>query len=372
MIHFSQAQIASDFNSVDEKFKEIVVSNNPTGLASVVIKGDEIIWQCALGNANIESKTPMSIDRIMPIASISKTFTATATMQLWEQGLIDLKADVSEYVGFKVRNPKYPEVPISIQQILTHTSSISDNKFYDNSYTCGDPTIPLKDWVTGYLTPNGKYFSRGSFLKTKPGEKYEYSNVAFGLLGYIVESVSKTPFNVYCKQNIFHPLGMEKTGWFIHEIDTNNYITQYSEKWYPKHLGMGKLDKSADNKEVPLCVYSFPNYPDGLIRTSVRELSYFMTAFINDGTLNGKSILKKSTIDKMLTPQIEDNDWQGLCFYRTDSLWGHSGGDPGVRTNMLFSRDQKHGYIAFENGQKVIWNQKYRIITKMKGIIVSE
>lgn len=97
-------------------------------------------------------------------------------------------------------------------------------------------------------------------------------------------------------------------------------------------------------------LYSFPNYPDGLLRTSVRELSYFLMAIINKGSFEDARILKKSTVKKMLTVQIEGVG-QGLCWEQTryQSLWGHSGGDPGVATHMFFSPRTKIGVITFQN-----------------------
>ena len=162
----------------------------------------------------------MSLDAIMNIGSISKTFTATAAMQLWEKGMLQLDVDINKYLDFKITNPKYPDKPITIFQILTHTSSIQDGKAYHESYSCGDPTQSLHDWIYNNLNPDGTYYYQGSsFGDWSPGTNTKYSNVAFGLLGLIVEKLAKKPFNEYCKENIFKPLGMINTGWFLREVD---------------------------------------------------------------------------------------------------------------------------------------------------------
>src|SRR5690606_21055795 len=105
---------------------------------------------------------------------------------------------------------------------------------------------------------------------------------------------------------------------------------------------------------IPLCLYSFPNYPDGLLRTNVEELSYFLRAIMNEGVFNNHQLLKKSTIDNMLSFQVEGNSSQGLCWRQSDfeSLWGHSGGDPGVSTKMYFSRETDIGIIIFQNNNE--------------------
>ena len=258
----------------------------------------------------------MSIDGIMNIASISKTFTATAVMQLWEKELIQLDADIHLYLPFHVRNPRHPEIPITIKQLLTHTSSIVDGNYYDASYSDGDPHISLEDWVTGYLVPGGQFYNeKQNFSKTEPGSSHEYSNVGFGLLGYLVEQISGMPFNEYCRVHIQEPLGMKQSGWFIHEIDSSKHITPY---------------EFTAQENQPLELYSFPNYPDGLLRTSVRELSFFLLAIMNGGKCNQVRILEKSTLKEMLQALVETEDGQGLCWHQIkfEDLWGHSGGDP--------------------------------------------
>ncbi|WP_259016234.1 serine hydrolase domain-containing protein [Emticicia fluvialis] len=100
------------------------------GFAACKVQNDRIVWTKAFGLASIEKKIPISIDGIMNIGSISKTFTATAIMQLWEKGKIDLYADVNDYLDFAIRNPAFPDKPITVFQLLTHTSSIIDGEAY--------------------------------------------------------------------------------------------------------------------------------------------------------------------------------------------------------------------------------------------------
>ncbi|RLD69498.1 MAG: serine hydrolase [Bacteroidetes bacterium] len=327
------ASSQAPYKEMDEQIAKYVADNHIPGIAYGVVKGNQMIWSGAAGWANIEQKTPMSIDGIINIASISKTFTATAVMQLWEKGMLSLETDVNEYLPTPIRNPHHPDVPITIFQLLTHTSSIADGESYGASYASGDPIVSLEEWIQNYLIPEGRYYDAASnFHSWKPGIGNDYSNVGFGLLGYIVEQVANTPFNLYCKTHILDPLGMDNSGWFLYEIDTLKHITPYED-------------------QHPLSLYSFPNYPDGLLRTSVRELSYFLLAMINGGEYNNVRILKESTLKIMLKAQIEEDRSQGLCWGMIGfkSLWGHSGGDPGVGTYMYFSPKTKIGVITFQN-----------------------
>jgi CubicO group peptidase (beta-lactamase class C family) len=314
-----------------------IALNKIPGIAYSVVKGKQIVWSGAKGYSNLENKIPMDTDLVMNIASISKTFTATAVMQLWEQGKIRLDADINDYLPVSIRNPNHPDQSITLFQLLTHTSSIKDGKAYDASYSDGDPQISLEDWIRGYLLTGGPYYSASqNFSKHAPGSQHDYSNVGYGLLGYLVEQISALPFNEYCHQYILDPLGMNQSGWFLHEVDTSRHITPY---------------EFAQGKNTPLNLYSFPNYPDGLLRTSVNELSRFLIAIMNGGSYEDARILKKSTLKKMLSIQLEGDEGQGLCWHQIsfESLWGHSGGDPGVATYMFFSPETKIGIITFQN-----------------------
>jgi CubicO group peptidase (beta-lactamase class C family) len=337
-----------------------MTENHVPGLACAVIKNNRIYWSKAYGLADVENNIPMSVDGIMNIASISKTITATAVMQLWENGQLSLEEDINIYLPEPIRNPHFPDIPITIQQLLTHTSSINDGSAYGESYSCGDPKISLKDWITNYLWKEGTFYNEmENFLLKEPGEQHQYSNVGYGLLGYIVEEITDKPFNSYCQQHIFKPIGMEKSGWFLHEINAANHILPYFyiTDELKEAITNGYIKFFPDEKDITVgknlatCLYSFPNYPDGLLRTSVVELSYFLVAYMNSGKFKDTEILKQSTINKMLSLQIDGNSSQGLCWHKSDfeSLWGHVGGDPGVQTKMFYSPETNIGIIIFQN-----------------------
>lgn len=351
-----------NYDSLNLHILKYMEVNKVPGLAICAVNDDSVIWSNAYGKANIESGLEMNIDATMMIASVSKTITSTAVMQLWEKGLLDLDADVSDYLSFSVRNPYYPETPITIRHLLTHTSSVYDGKVWDESYECGDPKMSLEYWNENYLAKSGLFYGKKNFTKEKPGTKKEYSNVGFALLGYIVERISKIPFNDYCRIYIFEPLGMNNTAWFHDEVDSANQIVNYYlvDKKSIKDSELAKLaakkpTKKDINKNIPLCQYNFPTYPDGSVITSVRELSRFLCAIMNDGKYNNTQILRKSTLDKMLTIYIKEEGsmWStglGWSKLEKNSLWGHSGGDFGISTYMLFNRKDNIGIIIFQNG----------------------
>jgi CubicO group peptidase (beta-lactamase class C family) len=354
--------------SLDEFIRQRMKAANIPGLSAGIVKKDRVVWTGAFGWADVEDKKTMTEETIQNIGSISKTITATAVMQLFEQGKFKLDDDVNGYLPFPVRNPRFPVDPITFRQLLTHKSSIKDGPAYEHSYSCGDPTVPLKDWIKGYLVPGGKdYSGEDNFHDWRPGTKetpvWSYSNVGFGLLGYLVEVMSGRDFADYSRDNIFVPLGMKATGWYLADIDIAQHAIPYSLLSEDRRLPPGitfdtflpRYGKDKQSARIgglfPHCLYSFPNYPDGLIRTSVRDLSRFLRAYASGGTFEGKRILKEETVRTMLS---KEHFGRGLCWSDAtlkngDGAWGHSGGDPGISTQMLFRPSDLVGIIVFFN-----------------------
>ena len=338
------------------------------GLAACIIKSGRIVWSKGYGWANIKNRLPMDPDRtVQNLGSISKTVVATAVMQLWEKGKFQLDDDVNEQLPFAVRSPFHPATPITYRLLLTHRSGIADSLAYRSSYACGDPSLSLESWLEAYFTPGGRYYKpKDNFHPWKPGQKHEYSNVGFGLLGFLVERVSGESLPHYTRKNILEPLGMKKTAWFLSEIDVATHAVPYAlaavnnppgeelEAYRKFGLLAGATESDpASGDYRPLCLYGFPNYPDGSLRTSVNQLARFLLAYANNGSYGDSQILSSDTVRLMLTPQAATSPQQGLC-WATELRdgrrhWGHNGGDPGIRTTMSFRPSDSVGAIVFVN-----------------------
>jgi CubicO group peptidase (beta-lactamase class C family) len=164
-----------------------------TGLSVAVVKNNRIIYTHAFGVKDRETNSPLTTDCLFRIASISKSFSATSIMQLVENKKISLDDDVSDLMGFKVRNPKFPETVITLRLLLSHLSSINDSQGY---FTL-DAINPEKnkDWAKCY----NNY---------EPGKGYQYCNLNFNMVGTIIEKYSGERFDQYVKQHILDPLGL--------------------------------------------------------------------------------------------------------------------------------------------------------------------
>lgn len=179
-----------------------------------------------------------------------------------------------------------------------------------------------------------------------------------------MEVVSGIPFADFVGRFVFEPLDMNESGFFLTYIDPDHHAVAYA--WVDagdtlENTLYGERDGEQDDQPgfVPFCAYSFFNTPDGLVRTSVHQLARFLMAYMRGGELDGQRILAASTVEEMLSPQVEpsliedERFVQGLAWRRQQfvagGMWGHSGGDPGIRSHMLFSPENNRGVVVFAN-----------------------
>lgn len=362
--------LAADQNNIDAFIEEKMIRDHIPGVAACIIKNEDVVWSNAYGWANIDQSIPMTTDSLQNIASISKTFTTTAVMQLHEAGLLGLDEDLNDILPFSIRNPKRPGDGITLRQLLTHTSFIRDGLAYARHYACGDPRFSLSVWLREYLAPNGTFYSaEENFQDWAPGSRFEYTNVSFGILAYVVELRSGIPFPEYCRRNIFARLGMDNTSWMLADTDLSRHVVPYTwvenktargPRWGGIPLGVigengPSLDAELEDGYQANCVYNHPNYPDGFLRTSVNQLSVYARAYLNGGEFAGKRILQEASIREMMTNQnVPGNRQQGLTWYADDEMrgepqWGHGGSDPGSNTDMRLLPEQGVGAIVFAN-----------------------
>lgn len=284
-------------DNFDSAIIEAMKVFNAPGAAILIICGKQIKYTKGYGIADPQTGRVVTPDTLFTIASISKTVTATALMTLYEQRKFTLDDDINLYLPFHVRNSYFLDTPITFRMLLSHTSTLKDSDLFYEYYTLKktpvlpDSPILLGDFLKDYLTPDGKlYNTADNFLKAKPGTKYTYSNIGFGLLGFLIECISGIRFDEYCKQVIFEPLGMRNTAWYFKDVDLSLMAVPYG---YNDSL----------NQPLRYGFYGYPTYPDGALKTSINEFARFLFMFINEGnTIDGKAFLRAETVKEMLNP----------------------------------------------------------------------
>jgi CubicO group peptidase (beta-lactamase class C family) len=325
-----------DLSDLDSEINKILKEDKIPSLTACIIKGDSTVWQNCYGYADYENRIEANNETIYELASISKLVIVTAIMQLKEQGLIDLHADINDYLPFQIRNPHYPEYKITILHLLTHTSGLAWPTDEDNvpgfyHYYPLDSAPPLSDWLPEYLLLNGKYYVPTVWKKAIPGKREQYSNIGAALLGYLVAVVSGIDFNTYCKQNIFEPLEMQNTSYSYSDLDMNKVAKIYSDNY------------------TLIGYYRQLHFPAHSLKSSIDDFSHFIIAYMNGGLYKNSRILEENTIQEILTIR---NPASGTCLIWDLDLgnwYGHSGGEPGISTRTEFQRDDKIGLLIFTN-----------------------
>jgi CubicO group peptidase (beta-lactamase class C family) len=334
--------------SIDQAITNKMNESGIVGIGAAIIIDKKVVWSKGYGYSDKENKKPFTTNTIMNVASIAKTFTGVCIMKAVEEGILSLDEDINTYLDFKVFNPNFPNERITLRHLATHTSGLVDRSpIYDNTIIYGGAKPgPLGEFLKDYFFLGGKYYDKENFLNKKPGAYRAYSNIAAGLAGYIVELKTGKKLSIYGKEHIFKPLKMKNTGWTLSEINIK------------KHT---KLYKKEGTVISPIQFYEGITYPDGGIRTTIKDLSKFFISLLNDGKYNNTKILNEQTTKELTRFQHNETSKpenvnpaklnQGI-FWATKlgaTRMGHNGADPGVRTFMLSDLDKKIGVIIFFN-----------------------
>lgn len=259
---------------------ELKNSTTP-GAAISVVKDGEIIFAKGYGYADIDKKTPVDVERtLFRVASLSKLFTITGTMQLYEQGLINLDEDISQYLDFKLSNP-YPE-PVTFAQVMTHTDGSTKRRIGLAARTEGDLQT-LAEHLPGHMPP----------ITWRPGTLYSYSSYSIALLGYLLERISNTPFTQYIDQRILQPLDMQRST-FLQPPPTA----------LANDLAVGYQKRGQQFKPVP---YLYLNiYPGAALQSTATDMAHFMIAHLQSGRYKNQQILQPDTARLMHVTQFAD------------------------------------------------------------------
>ena len=324
-----------EFTDFDSEIRKEMSDNQIPSLSACVIKDDKIVWAKYYGNSAVNNSLADSTS-IYPTASVSKTIIVTAVMQLYEQGLIDIDADINGYQPIEIRNPNHPKKIITARMLLTHTSGLAwpvdDYEvpgFYD--YYPLDSAPQLNEWIPQYVLPNGSYYVNAVWKNTVPGERELYSNIGTAVLGYLVEVISGMDFNTYCTQNIFTPLEMNSTSYAYADLDMNNVVNIYWENYQ-------RMEH-----------YRQLHFPAHSLKTTMEDYSHLLIAYINGGTYNGIRILQENTINTILKI---NNPASGTCLIwnkRLGDWYEHQGGEPGAAAQVEFHPGEKVAMIIFSN-----------------------
>lgn len=340
-----QDNIASRIDSVMKQY-------DMAGLSVAVVKKGELIYTHSFGFKNLETQTPLKETDIFRIASISKSFSATSIMQLVEAKKLKLDDDVSNLIGFTVRNPKFPDKVITLKMLLSHTSSLNDSEGY---FTL-DVINPAKN-------PN----SAKCYSDYAPGAGYKYCNLNFNMVGTIIERISGERFDKYVKAHILDPLGLYG-GYEVGALDSTRFVTLYEYDSATKQLVPDPMAYNPRTTEISQYVmgYSTPIFsPTGGMKISATDLAKYMTMHMYFGNYKGVRIIKKKSSHIMQTPVSDGEEGYGLALHKTKkiipgkTLTGHTGSAYGLYSMMFFEPKEKFGIVAITNGCNPVYDDDF-------------
>lgn len=340
-----QESIAFRIDSVMKKYDMV-------GLSVAVVKKGEMIYAHSFGLKNIETQTALKETDIFRIASISKSFSATSIMQLVEAKKLNLEDDVSTLIGFKVRNPKFPAIVITLKMLLSHTSSLNDSEGY---------------FTLDVINPEKNSNWQKCYSDYAPGKGYKYCNLNFNIVGTIIERTSGQRFDKYVKEHVLDPLDLYG-GYQVGALDAAKFVTLYEYDSTSKKFTAAPMAYNPRTTEINEYVmgYSTPIFsPTGGMKMSAIDLAKYMTMHMNFGTYKGVSIIKKKSSRIMQTPVSDGEEGYGLALHKTKkiipgkTLTGHTGSAYGLYSMMFFEPKEKFGIVAITNGCNPVYENDF-------------
>lgn len=334
------------------QLSDLMLKHKAVGLTVAVVKNNELVYNKAMGYADLESKEKLTTQHLFRIASISKSFSATVIMQLIEEGQLSLDDDFGTLIGFPIRNPNYPDRIITLRMVLSHTSSINDK----NGYFDLDVINPYKNsnWADSY----NDY---------APGEGYQYCNLNFNMVGAVIEKVAKNRFDLEMNNRIFAPMGLE-AGYNVSLLDSNRFAQLYS---YTKNGDFVAQPEAYNSRRDEIGNYklgiSTPIFsPTGGLKISTEDLTRYMRMHMNYGVFSGGKLISEASAKQMQTPISKTGYGLALLEDKTIipglELVGHTGSAYGLYSSMFFDPIQKFGFVVVTNGCEVSYDKDDNVI----------
>jgi len=298
------------------------------GISAAVVENGQYEWAAGFGVADLENNVPATEHTLYRLASISKSLTATAAMELWERGRLDLDVPIQKYCS------SFPEKPwpVTTRQVLGHLAGI-------RHYKSGSQDDPEVGNTKHYEDPieAGIDFFKNDPLLFQPGTQFHYSTQGFTLVGCVIEAASGSKYVDFMRQNIFLPAGMAQT-----QFDDRFAIIPYRTRFYQK-----KESGAVVNADFLDSSYKIPG---GGWLSSAEDMARFEVAILND------KLVRRTTRDLMWTPlkptDGSNNNYAlgwGSGIEEGINDVGHTGSQQGTSTSFLIAPAQRAGVVVLIN-----------------------
>lgn len=361
---------------VDQALAEVVETHGLMGLSVILIDQGQTVYEGNFGTADLERNLPVNENTVYRIASISKTLTALALLQLVDAGKVDLSTDVSEYLGWTLRNPAHPTVPITLDLLLSHQSSIRDGEGYRKfSQNMINDQLHIQE----LLSSAGAYFTEDMFDDRAPGEYFSYTNCTWGIIAAIIELSSGERFDAYCKAHIFEPLGIGAS-FNVRDVEDLNQLAvlyRYKDSMWVSQADNygGELPESRAYEAYEPGQNGLIFGPQGSLRASARDLATLIQFFLEGGKWNGQQLISPESLALMMREEWVYNGsngdtWEEFWWaygygmhhvtnqdsadiiFPDRKMSGHPGIAYGLLSDMYFDVATQSGVVFITNGSK--------------------
>ena len=339
---FLPIRTIAQVEAAEAELQRLMKKYEAIGLAVAVVKNGTLVYSQSFGQKNVERQQPLAKTDLFRIASISKSFSATAIFQLIEKGKLSLSDDFSKVVGFRVRNPNFPNTVITLKMVMSHTSSINDSEGYFNF---------------DVINPDKNIHWAKCYNNYEPGKGYQYCNLNYNMIGSVIENLSGERFDRYIKGHILDPLNLSG-GYWVDELDSTRFSTLYeynasTSTFIPSPMAYNprtdEISKYVMGQSTP--VFS----PTGGMKITATDLATYMAMHMFQGKYKGVRIISKKSA-RMMQTKISEEEGYGLAIRTVSDLIpgkvmkGHTGSAYGLYSMMFFQPKDKFGIVVMTNG----------------------
>ncbi len=315
------ARVHGQGQTLQQQLTTIAQQRGMIGMSVVAACDGQVTDAVHVGQRNIAQDLPVNDATRYRIASISKLVTAIGLMRLHEQGAFQLDDDVSPALGFSLRNPAFPGTAITYRMLLTHRASVQDGTGYGNFLTATYASTPPPP-IAQLLVPGGISYTANMWRNEAPGSYYNYSNVAYGILGTLIEAHSGQRFDQYMREQVLLPMGINGS-YNVQDLDDIAQLSVLYRNSTPQSDNFnGVMPPAPDLSGYTIGSNGLFFAPQGGLRCSAVELMRVATMLLNDGAIDGTTVLQPATVQAMLANEWTWNGSNGNNYYGLFRSWG--------------------------------------------------
>ena len=355
--------------SLDEQVDRAFRNARAVGGAFVVAQKGQIVYERYYGVQQKTTGVPVTEKTYFKCASVTKFVTGIGLQRMMDAGILDPDADISRYLGYAVGNPRYPNTPITLRHLMSHTSGINE----DASFT------KKSSLLSDMLALDKK--ARANFREVEPGKQYKYSNFGAGVTGAIVEAVTGMDVSSFMREFLFEPFGIDAAYSATQLREPEYIVATYHQDGDLLHAPSYMLSQEYDATANPDEHYRITV---GSLLIRPRDLARLGIAVCGDGTLDGRRVLSEEALMRMRQEQSPEttgitskSPYSFFCIrqdgvLKNHRVYGHQGTSEGIVCNLYFEPETETVFCVMTNGCRTVRDQGVMSLTRRLCALAEE